>query len=213
VYGCVCSRAEIERAGRAGGHVASDADEIAYPGTCRNRGIPAADGVGLRVRIDPVVERFVDLRRGRQEQRPCEQCGDLLVRDRDGQWTYQFAAAVDDFVQAVTLVIRGDDLLESTGRQLQIARLLGRAEPPRFLHHPLIMKSPTQKLSKSDGDSGVRDFRKRGWTPETVIGHAAALAGLIQSPAPVRAEDVASIINSYRPSALSRIRGKLTADS
>ena len=135
-------------------------------------GSPRRPGVGLRVRLEPSVERFVDLRLGPQEQRPSEQCGDLLVRDRDGNWTYQFAATVDDFVQGVTLVIRGDDLLASTGRQIQLARLLGRAEPPAFLHHPLIMKSPTQKLSKSDGDTGIRDLRARGWTPAQVIEHA-----------------------------------------
>ena len=104
-------------------------DEPCYPGTCRDRGLVEGPGVGLRVRLEPSVERFVDLRLGPQEQRPSEQCGDLLVRDRDGNWTYQFAAAVDDYVQGVTLVIRGTDLLSSTGRQIQLARLLGRAEP------------------------------------------------------------------------------------
>jgi len=122
-----------------------------------------------------LTERFVDLRLGPQEQRPSDQCGDVLVRDRDGNWTYQFAAAVDDFVQGVTLVIRGVDLLASTGRQIQLARLLGRAEPPAFLHHPLIMKSPSQKLSKSDGDSGIRELRARGWSAPQVIAHAMAL--------------------------------------
>jgi glutamyl-tRNA synthetase/glutamyl-Q tRNA(Asp) synthetase len=107
------------------------------------------------------------------------------VRDRDGNWTYQFAATVDDQVQGVTLVIRGVDLLASTGRQIQLARLLGRAEPPEFLHHALIMKStasaggfggPGQKLSKSDGDTGIRDLRARGWTPAQVIAHAMSFA-------------------------------------
>jgi glutamyl-tRNA synthetase/glutamyl-Q tRNA(Asp) synthetase len=121
------------------------------------------------VRLEPSVERFVDLRHGPQEQRPSEQCGDLLIRDREGNWSYQYAATVDDYVQGVTHVIRGDDLLESTGRQLQLARLIGRREPPQFLHHPLIMKSATQKLSKSDDDTGVRDLRARGWTPAQVI--------------------------------------------
>ena len=88
---------------------------------------PIRPGCGLRVRFEPSVERFVDLRHGPQEQRPSEQCGDLLIRDRDGNWTYQFAATVDDYVQGVTHVIRGDDLLASTGRQMQLARLLGRA--------------------------------------------------------------------------------------
>jgi glutamyl-Q tRNA(Asp) synthetase len=150
-------------------------NEIRYPGTCRDRGLSDGPGVGLRVRLEPRVERFVDLRHGPQEQRPSEQCGDLLVRDREGNWTYQFAATVDDYVQGVTLVVRGDDLLASTGRQIQLARLLGRAEPPEFLHHPLIMKSPDQKLSKSDRDTGIRELRAAGWTPERVIDHALSL--------------------------------------
>jgi glutamyl-tRNA synthetase/glutamyl-Q tRNA(Asp) synthetase len=150
--------------------------ELRYSGTCRHRGLAEGPGVGLRVRLEPTIERFVDLGLGPQEQRPSEQCGDLLVRDRDGNWTYQFAATVDDYVQAVTLVIRGVDLLASTGRQIQLARLLGREEPPAFLHHPLIMKSRSQKLSKSDGDTGIRELRARGWTAAQVID--AALAAL-----------------------------------
>ena len=173
VYGCDCTRAEIARAGK-GGRAAED--ELRYPGICRDRGLADTSGVGLRVRVEPSVERFVDLRHGPQEQRPSEQCGDLLIRDREGNWTYQFAVTVDDDVQGVTHVIRGDDLLASTGRQLQLARLLGRREPPLFLHHALIMKSPTQKLSKSDGDTGVRDLRARGWTPAQVIARARELS-------------------------------------
>jgi len=167
-------RGSPKREKREGG---SDADdERRYPGTCRDRRLADAPGVGLRVRFEASVERFVDLRHGLQEQRPFEQCGDLLIRDRDGNWTYQFAVTVDDYVQGVTHVIRGDDLLASTGRQLQLARLLGRREPPIFLHHPLIMKTPTQKLSKSDGDAGVRDLRARGWTAAQVIARARELA-------------------------------------
>jgi glutamyl/glutaminyl-tRNA synthetase len=187
VYACDCSRAEIERAGlkACATDAATDAaaaqpfraadTELCYPGTCRDRGLAEAPGVGVRVRLDDTVERFVDLRHGRQEQQPSAQCGDLLVKDRDGNWTYQFAATVDDVVQGVTLVVRGDDLLASTGRQIQLARLLGRAEPPQFLHHPLIMKSARQKLSKSDRDSGIRELRAAGWTPREVIDHAMSL--------------------------------------
>jgi glutamyl-tRNA synthetase/glutamyl-Q tRNA(Asp) synthetase len=156
VYACACSRADVAPGPR-------------YPGTCRDRGIAEGPGVSLRVRLERTVERFVDLRHGPQEQRPFEQCGDLVVRDRDGNWTYQFAATVDDLEQGITHVVRGDDLLESTGRQIQLARLLGRAAPPTFLHHPLIMKSPTQKLSKSDRDTGVRDLRAQGFTPAQVL--------------------------------------------
>jgi glutamyl-tRNA synthetase/glutamyl-Q tRNA(Asp) synthetase len=102
----------------------------------------------------------------------------VLVRDRLGNWTYQFAVVVDDWLQDVTLVIRGEDLLDSAGRQIQISRLLGRSDPPTFLHHQLLMRTSTQKLSKSDGDTGVRDLRAQGWTAEAVIRRATTLAGL-----------------------------------
>jgi glutamyl/glutaminyl-tRNA synthetase len=167
---------DIESTGRRPGPFGpGDETELRYPGTCRDRGLAESPGVGIRVRLEPSVEHFVDLRLGPQEQRPSEQCGDLLVRDRDGNWTYQFAATVDDYVQGVTLVIRGVDLLASTGRQIQLARLLGREEPPAFLHHPLIMKSPRQKLSKSDGDTGIRELRAAGWSPADVIERALSL--------------------------------------
>jgi glutamyl-tRNA synthetase/glutamyl-Q tRNA(Asp) synthetase len=155
VYGCTCSRADF--------------DGEVYPNTCRDQDIALTDGVGWRVRMEPGTERFFDELLGPQEQDPGAQCGDVLVRDRLGNWTYQFAVAVDDWQQRIDLVIRGVDLLSSTGRQLQLARLLGRGTPPVFLHHRLLMKSPTQKLSKSDGDTGIRDLRARGWTREAVI--------------------------------------------
>jgi len=117
------------------------------------------------------------VRLGTQRQDPSDQCGDVLLRDRHGNWTYQFAVTVDDWRQQIDFVIRGVDLLASTGRQIRIARLLGRAEPPAFLHHPLIMKRADQKLSKSDGDTGVRDLRERGWSPAEVISAARTAGG------------------------------------
>jgi glutamyl/glutaminyl-tRNA synthetase len=203
VYACSCTRATIASGGseRPALQAIVSPDEHRYPGTCRHRKVAETPGVGIRIRLDPSTERFVDLRRGPQEQRPFEQCGDLLARDRDGNWTYQFAVAVDDYEQGVTLVIRGDDLLSSTGRQIQLARLIGRAHAPRFLHHALIMKSATQKLSKSDGGTGVRNLREGGWTPAQVIGHASALAGLIPEPRDVHAEEVSSMMDAF-PEAL-----------
>ena len=163
-YACECSRSEIA--------------STRYSGTCRDKHLPESAGRGVRVKLDPSVERFDDRRLGPQEQRPSEQCGDLLVRDRHGHWTYQFAVVVDDWLQGINLVIRGEDLLDSTGRQIQLSRLLGRGRPPAFLHHELLMKTPTQKLSKSDGDTGVRELRARGWTAEAVIDRATRLAGV-----------------------------------
>lgn len=184
VYGCRCTRAT--QAGE--GTPASDSGERPYPGTCRDLGIPPLDGVGWRLKLDPGLERFHDELLGAQQQDPSSQCGDLLLRDRLGNWTYQCVAAVDDAVQGVNLVVRGQDLLSSTGRQIRLARLIGREASPVFVHHPLVMKSTTQKLSKSDGDSGIRDLRAAGWSAEEVIGRAAALAGLSPEPAvlPVR---------------------------
>ena len=174
VCACACTRAEIER--RIAPSTTAEARELRYDGRCRDRNIPLEDGVGWRVRIDPGVERFVDGLLGPQLQDPARQAGDVLIRDRRGNWTYQFVAAVDDYRQQIDLVIRGVDLLDSTARQIRIARLLGRHVAAEFRHHPLIMKSRDQKLSKSDGDTGVRDLRARGWTPGQVRA-AARLAG------------------------------------
>lgn len=188
VYACDCTRAEILAEGDTG-----RPGELRYPGTCRSKALKDAEGLGLRVRLDPAVERFDDGRHGSTEQRPSEQCGDVLVRDRLGNWTYQFAVVVDDLQQGVTFVVRGDDLLASTGRQMQLARLLGRRVLPRFYHHGLIMKLGSQKLSKAERDTGVRDYRARGWSSADVIGHAAFLAGLFEKEAPLDAESVPTI--------------------
>jgi glutamyl-tRNA synthetase/glutamyl-Q tRNA(Asp) synthetase len=213
VYACGCSRSEISADTHQGGDHAvnglqADGDvedglqaipsELRYPGTCADKGLPESPGTGLRVRLEPTVERFEDWRHGPQEQRPSEQCGDFLIRDRGGNWTYQFAAVVDDWLQGVTMVIRGDDLLASTGRQIQLARMLGRSDPPSFLHHPLVMKNATQKLSKSDGDSGIRDLRAKGWSAHQVIGEAAARAGLIAVPRSIHADEVGAFVRTLR---------------
>ena len=168
VYGCECTRAQ-QTAER-------------YPGTCRDRGIPLEDGVGWRLRFDSGIERFEDAIVGWQAQDPDSQSGDLLLRDRRGNWTYQCVATIDDCVQRMTMVIRGQDLLPSTGRQIRLARLIGRSQPPVFAHHALVMKSAAQKLSKSDRDSGIRDLRAAGWSAEQIIGRAAQLAGLSGEP-------------------------------
>jgi len=164
VYGCSCTRATEPKQ--------------RYSGACRDRGLALEPGLAWRVRLDPGAETFDDLLGGPQAQDPSLQCGDVAIRDRLGNWTYQFVASVDDLHQGIDLIIRGRDLLSSTGRQIRLARLLGRAHAATFAHHALIMKSPTQKLSKSDGDTGIRDLRARGWTSERIIAHAARVVGL-----------------------------------
>jgi glutamyl-tRNA synthetase/glutamyl-Q tRNA(Asp) synthetase len=189
VYACRCSRREIERAG-------GTSDEHRYPGTCRNAGLVPADGLGLRVALDASPEAFHDARLGPQVQVPAEQCGDLLVRDRAGQWTYQFAVTVDDTFQAVDLVIRGEDLLASTGRQIKLSRLLGRRRPPVYLHHPLLVSDAGVKLSKSNRDAGLDALRSAGWPAAAVLGLAAARAGLIPLPRPLAPRHLASVFTA-----------------
>ncbi|MDQ3136182.1 MAG: glutamate--tRNA ligase family protein [Gemmatimonadota bacterium] len=179
VFACDCSRRDFAR--EAGVN-----EETRYPGRCRERGLGDGPGRGLRFRIDPGVERFEDARLGPCEQHPSAQCGDLLLRDRQEQWTYQFAVVVDDLRHAIDLVVRGEDLLKSTGRQLLVRRLLGGAPPPVFLHHSLIRKPSGEKLSKSSGDTGIRELRAAGRSPEELLGQAAFLTGLQDRPVPVR---------------------------
>lgn len=199
LYGCACTRREIQSDavhahddGRPSAATAAPI-ERPYSGRCRTRGLALTDDVGWRLRIDAGEEPFDDARLGPQVQVPADQCGDLLIRDRLGNWTYQFAVSVDDTRQGVDLVIRGMDLLDSTGRQLRLARLLDRTQPPVYLHHPLLMKSATQKLSKSDGDTGVRELRAAGHTASQLIGQAAWRAGLQPDDRPIAAAAVADL--------------------
>jgi glutamyl/glutaminyl-tRNA synthetase len=100
---------------------------------------------------------------------------------------------VDDTRQGITLVVRGADLVTSTGRQVALAGLLGRTVPPAFLHHPLVMHPDGRKLGKSSGDTGIRALRDHGRSAGEVIGLAAAAVGLIESPRPLPAGTVPSL--------------------
>lgn len=188
VYACDCSRREI--ALEAGDPLN---EETRYPGRCRTRGLAPSASRGIRVVMPDGAETFTDARLGEVTQAPAEQCGDLLLRDRNGNWTYQFAVVVDDLRQGVNLVIRGEDLLSSTGRQIMLGRMLGRERPPVFLHHPLIRKEDGAKLSKSSGDTGVGDLRAAGAAPGMVLGEAAWRIGLLARLRPLAPEDLSRL--------------------
>ena len=202
-YPCDCSRSDIALAvGDKGAGVARPAGapgparrdsgaESRYPGTCRSRRLSDESTNARRVIVESRrAESFLDLRLGSQIQDPDLQCGDFLARDRNGNFTYQFATVVDDLDQEVNVVIRGEDILSSTGRQIRLGRLLGRAEQPRFLHHPLVRATDGRKLSKSAGDSGVRELRAAGRSRESVLGEAARLSGLHASGAPLSPDEL-----------------------
>jgi glutamyl-tRNA synthetase/glutamyl-Q tRNA(Asp) synthetase len=171
VYGCTCSRREIEAAGDA------EAAELVYPGTCRDRGIPPGPGVTWRVRLPPGSVTFRDLVVGECTQEPALQCGDLSIRDRNGYWTYQLAVVVDDLYQDMDLVVRGQDLLESTGRQILLRRMLSPAPPPAFAHHALVVDSTGRKLSKRTFAEAIAARREAGVPPEAVLGEVARALG------------------------------------
>ena len=187
VYSCDCSRKDI----------AGDSDvpdqETPYSGRCRDRNLAVQEGRGIRVTIEPGAEQFTDMLLGDQQQIPQTQCGDVLLKDGLGNWTYQFAVTVDDIEQGIDLVIRGQDLLTSTGRQIRLARMLGRRTPPSYMHHALIRHESGAKLSKSNRDTGVRDLRAAGVSPGRVLGQAAYLTGLIKAPRELTARDLGSL--------------------
>lgn len=188
VYACTCSRKAwaMPAPGGEGPNV--------YDGHCRERGLADVPGRVLRLRVGPGTESFEDGRGLMHHQEPERLNGDIILRDRDGHWSYHLAVTADDLAQGVDLVIRGEDLLEATGVQLRLARMLGRTVPPIFLHHRLLMAEPGRKLSKSSGDTGVRDLRAAGSSPADVIGLAAHRAGLTAAAGPIRAQDVAGIV-------------------
>jgi glutamyl-Q tRNA(Asp) synthetase len=188
VFPCDCTRRSIAEASTRG-----DGGEVRYPGTCRDRHLDGAAILARRIRLDPGVEVFEDLRLGAFAEDPSSQCGDVLARDRHGGWTYQFAVTVDDAAQGIDVIIRGEDLLASTARQRRIAHLLERVSLPRVLHHPLLVHDGGVKLSKASGDTALRERRAAGVRADALIGEAAYLVGLATSPAPLNARDVGAL--------------------
>lgn len=187
VYGCRCSRADIARRSHSAG------EELRYPGTCRDLGLPPLEGAGVRVVLGEATVSFDDIRLGPQQQTPARQCGDLLLRDATGNWTYQLCVTVDDARQGITLVIRGEDLLASTGRQILLGEMLGREHRAAFLHHPLIVNEEGAKLSKRDRATGIRELRAAGRSPESVLGEAAWRTGLLPELRPLGVSELAAL--------------------
>lgn len=190
VFGCDCSRRTLqERLGAT-----AEGQEICYDGHCRERGLGLEGDVAVRLRLPGAELRFEDLAQGWQQQRPASQCGDLVLRDRNGNWTYQFCVVVDDMRQGVTLVLRGMDLLSSTGRQLLLADLLGEGMEMAYLHHGLLVDGEGRKLSKRDFAADVHARMRAGEPAGEVLGEAAWRAGLLPKPQKIHAADFAGLI-------------------
>ena len=177
IYNCECSRKVIKQTNLG------PRKELLYSGTCRSKELPISNN-GIRMKVNKKTIEFIDLRHGRVQQNPTNQCGDLLLKDRDNQWTYQFSATVDDLVDGINLIIRGDDLLDSTGRQIYLAKELGRKVQPIFLHHDLIVDDKGQKLSKRVHSTSIRQLKEEGLSPSEIIGLAVYKMGLTSTQAP-----------------------------
>ncbi|MDO4681630.1 MAG: tRNA glutamyl-Q(34) synthetase GluQRS [Lautropia sp.] len=129
-------------------------DETPYLGTCRH-GLPSGRHArAWRFRVSDEHVAFEDRWLGPQHQHPIKDCGDFVLRRADGVWAYQLAVVVDDAEAGVTDIVRGADLLSSTGRQILLQKALGYATP-RYTHLPLLMGENGQKLSKQNGAPGI----------------------------------------------------------
>ncbi|WP_167508811.1 MULTISPECIES: tRNA glutamyl-Q(34) synthetase GluQRS [Corallococcus] len=181
IYPCFCTRAEIARAASAP-HGLSD-EGPRYPGTCAHltseqiseRSRTRAPAYRFRAR--PGEVRFTDDLMGPYVQDVQALVGDFVVRRNDGVASYQLAVVVDDADSRITHVLRGDDLLPSTPRQLQLYEAL-RLPAPDFLHVPLVMGEDGKRLAKRDGAFALAELRARGRAPEHVLGLLAAWSGL-----------------------------------
>jgi glutamyl-Q tRNA(Asp) synthetase len=162
------------------------------PGACQERHLDEDHGMTLRVALGDGQEAWSDRLLGARSG-DVALAGDLPVRDRHGNWTYPLCVVVDDLRQSITLVVRGEDLAEATPAQIRLGRLLGRIAPPSFAHHGLIRKPDGAKLSKSGGDSGVRELRAAGRSSSEIIGEAAAMVGLIRGGGQISAADVVGL--------------------
>jgi glutamyl-Q tRNA(Asp) synthetase len=143
VFPCVCSRKQLAA-------IRSDI----YPGTCRIRTLPENNDHALRLLTTDAIIEFDDVVMGKQSQDIARQCGDFVIKRRDGLFAYQLAVVVDDYLQGITEVVRGADLLESTARQIYLQRLLGYPTPG-YCHLPLAVDADGSKISKSEGAAKV----------------------------------------------------------
>jgi glutamyl-tRNA synthetase len=204
-FPCACSRADVARAAQAPHE--DDGEGPRYPGTCRGlppdeiRARAAAQGRAPAIRFAGDGERinFADEVHGAV---PSDAAGvdDFVLRRADGTAAYQLAVVVDDAAMGITRVVRGDDLLSSTPRQLALYRALGFTAPA-FAHVPLVLTPSGERLAKRTRPEAVADLRARGVTPEAVVAALAASAGLRRSGAIV---DAATLVAGFSLEAIDR---------
>ena len=138
VYGCGCTRSELAQ---------HDVRREYYPGTCRDGLAPGRVTRSQRLRVPDRDLHWEDRRLGPQRENLAASVGDFVLRRADGLWAYQLAVVVDDGAQGITDIVRGEDLLTSTARQIYLQELL-HLPRPRYRHVPIALDAQGQKLSK-----------------------------------------------------------------
>ena len=191
LYPCFCTRADL--------HAASAphrGEKLVYAGTCRHLSAAEVEArraagrtPGWRVAVDGRMIAFEDLVQGYYAQKLDRDCGDFLIRRSDGAFAYQLAVVVDDAAQGVNSVVRGVDLLCSTPQQRYLQDLLGLPHPA-YAHVPLLVAEQNRRLSKRDRDAALDELLARFGSPRAVIGHIAAVAGLVPEEAPATPEEL-----------------------
>lgn len=190
LYPCFCSRAALHAAEAP--HL-SDGTPV-YAGTCRfltSAQVDAFTQAGrrpsLRVQVPDRVIKFRDGLCGETAQNLARDCGDFVVRRSDGVHAYQLAVVIDDALSGVTEVVRGEDLLSSTPRQIWLAQTLGFTVP-HYYHIPLLTDADGRRLSKRDGDT-LAHVKER-YTAREIIGALAYAAGLLDTPQPLSPQEL-----------------------
>ena len=183
VYPCGCTRKEI-----ADSALAMDGARI-YPGTCRPGLAAGKTARAFRVRTEGAAIEFTDRLQGPMRQNVSREAGDFVLLRADGLFAYQLAVVVDDADQAITDVVRGADLLDSTARQIHLQRLLGYSTPD-YLHLPVAVDAGGEKLSKQTGARTAGPDSLAG--AFAFLGHALPAALVAAPPAEMLAWGVAN---------------------
>ena len=200
IYPCVCSRTDIENAASAP-HL--EHEPPTYPGTCRGRGHVAPEGVPFAWRFRTTNQRigWTDGFRGPQEFTLDQVGGDFVVwkSSRSGGGgpirptpAYQLAVVVDDAAMGVTEVVRGDDLVPSTPRQILLYKQFGWTLP-RFFHVPLVVGSDGRRLAKRHGDLKLQTLRSRGASAEALLGWLAWTCGWLPAGSRIGIRDLVAM--------------------
>jgi glutamyl-Q tRNA(Asp) synthetase len=182
IYPCFCTRAairaEIARASAAP-HATAEGSEPVYPGICRQlsraeRQTRMAEGLPYALRLDMTAATrrsgplsWHDRSRGRRVARP-ERFGDVVLARKEMPTSYHLAVTLDDHLQGVTLITRGEDLLEATDIHRLLQALLD-LDVPEYAHHRLITDAAGKRFAKRDAGATLAGLRERGVTPDALI--------------------------------------------